>query len=798
MFQGTSRFNQAICGPTWEPIKNEDKNANGRNILTDTMFANSPGGILCCDKGSYLNRNGEDFGCSPCPPGEYQNDSKYNQPTACKRCTPGFFQDYRSAVNCSACPVGYEQGEAAKAFCLPCFPGKYQNEAGMQSCHKCDIGKVSAEPNSAKCNHCLAGFYQNRKGQALCLPCLPGEFGNTTGMQSCHKCEAGKVSAEPNATICLKCEAGQSSDTKGSAKCTSCAAGQFSSSDGNSCSVCPQGFYQDTSGESFCAPLADGTIVLEGGAAVVEVPLGSYIDCSTDVEGSCQFKPCPAGRYGDDPPQESACKRCPAGWSSFNSSIECSYCAKGKFASNPGVVCQDCPRGYFQPLDSAGSITCEQCPAGYIQRSAGESACLSLNWLRSEDCGANQYLNNSDIDPLKWKCESCPAGGSCSDQTITWSTLGPMFGWWKIPEAQREDRWKQVFAECLYAPACPGGENLALENRFENDHGEDMAKVAIANRSSICAVELGFLNSSRLCHACKKGFRRYRVNQCLRCPEAGQNWGLLFLGVMVVMALLAYVIRSRLRKGGNKHLHQNIKKILINYLQVISLARAFPLRWPESLNTLFEIQGALSTLGDHIVTIDCLSDESSAAKLFYLKQLVYAFFPVLLSMLSLGGWYLYGVHKGVDFFAKRSHPKMITPKDKFIVTITAIMFLIYPTLCYQALSFFRCRHVGKELYLYADLEEPCYRGRHLAMLFSLGVTQLVVYVIGLPLLVLLFLWRNYKAISMEHGAPKDANKDANSIEQKQAHHPQYMSNEEMSGLFSNPVVVTRWGLFFHR
>ena len=103
--------------------------------------------------------------------------------------------------------------------------------------------------------------------------------------------------------------------------------------------------------------------------------------------------------------------------------------------------------------------------------------------------------------------------------------------------------------------------------------------------------------------------------------------------------------------------------------------------------------------------------------------------------------------QGVDFFAKRSHPKMITPKDKFIVTITAIMFLIYPTLCYQALSLFRCRHVGKELYLYADLEEPCYRGRHLAMLLSLGVTQLVIYVIGLPLSTLLFLWRNYKAIS---------------------------------------------------
>ena len=42
--------------------------------------------------------------------------------------------------------------------------------------------------------------------------------------------------------------------------------------------------------------------MLEGGA-VVEVPLGSYIECSTIADGACHFKPCAAGRYGHDPPQ---------------------------------------------------------------------------------------------------------------------------------------------------------------------------------------------------------------------------------------------------------------------------------------------------------------------------------------------------------------------------------------------------------------------------------------------------------------------------------------------------------------
>ena len=41
-------------------------------------------------------------------------------------------------------------------------------------------------------------------------------------------------------------------------------------------------------------------------------------------------------------------------------------------------------------------------------------------------------------------------------------------------------------------------------------------------------------------------------------------------------------------------------------------------------------------------------------------------------------------------------------------------------------------------YLAADLEHPCYTGDHLAAVLTLGVGQLVVFVVGLPLLMLFF------------------------------------------------------------
>jgi hypothetical protein len=42
----------------------------------------------------------------------------------------------------------------------------------------------------------------------------------------------------------------------------------------------------------------------------------------------------------------------------------------------------------------------------------------------------------------------------------------------------------------------------------------------------------------------------------------------------------------------------------------------------------------------------------------------------------------------------------------------------------------------------ADFEEPCYVGRHLLFVFFVGITQILLYAIGLPLLVFVFLHRH--------------------------------------------------------
>ena len=128
---------------------------------------------------------------------------------------------------------------------------------------------------------------------------------------------------------------------------------------------------------------------------------------------------------------------------------------------------------------------------------------------------------------------------------------------------------------------------------------------------SSCATDLGFRESSRLCHMCNNTSRRRGLARCDVCPTYGQTVGLMILGFFVTVIVCVFLISSGIKDAGKVELSENVKKILVNYLQVTAFAQAFPLRWPDALIHLFEFQGAISTAGEHLLSPDCLSNNSA-------------------------------------------------------------------------------------------------------------------------------------------------------------------------------------------
>jgi len=172
------------------------------------------------------------------------------------------------------------------------------------------------------------------------------------------------------------------------------------------------------------------------------------------------------------------------------------------------------------------------------------------------------------------------------------------------------------------------------------------------------------------------------------------------------------------------------------------------LSWPKIIREFFEIQGAFSTLGDHLLNPDCAVPFATAADLFYEKQIGYLLLPPSLVVVIYLFWKIYSVvgkqqwHRTIEEKQDTGERGILYVKDKFVTSICFLIYLLFPTVVKQAFGVFNCYTIGGKPYLLADLEESCYQGRHIYYIIFVGVPQVLFYVIGLPLTGLYFLHRN--------------------------------------------------------
>ena len=205
---------------------------------------------------------------------------------------------------------------------------------------------------------------------------------------------------------CISCPAGFNQELSGNPFCLPCLPGRFASINGSvKCQNCPDGYLQPENAASNCKVQPIGSIVL-GGSSSVQVPLGAAL-----VNGGTSFETCSAGTFGNN--DRSSCNQCAAGMTSFSGSTSCIACTKGKFNNETGSsTCHLCERGQYQSQEIEPSYTCHTCPFGFSAASKGSSFCVDLKYVKKQDCSESEYLNNTDLNPVVWKCDKCPAGAS--------------------------------------------------------------------------------------------------------------------------------------------------------------------------------------------------------------------------------------------------------------------------------------------------------------------------------------------------------------------------------------------------
>ena len=253
---------------------------------------------------------------------------------------------------------------------------------------------------------------------------------------------------------------------------------------------------------------------------------------------------------------------------------------------------------------------------------------VSNAWQIAKQCDMTQQYLNTSGPFADWRCDSCPTGAWCEGVETTWEDVKPLFGWW------RNNIWLEDaasnFTQCSYPPACLGARNFAFKGKYAKSEAED---VAIVSRNESCNTAIGYASvctrrgdeRCRLCATCAVGYRRLDGGemQCAKCPPETANRVLMAVGVIVALLIVSSMVIDHMVSGGTIDVPNMKQVIVINYFQLTYMIAGTNVAWPDAMKVIFDIEGAFSTIGEHLLNPACELTTIPAAEILYSKQIAY-------------------------------------------------------------------------------------------------------------------------------------------------------------------------------
>ena len=676
-------------------------------VCTEGKISNiSSSECIICSFGTYEENR---FSCKKCPGGKYNDILQMSNLESCKDCSKGKYSNYLGSItesNCNIClPGKYNPniGSSSNISCIKCSAGFFRSENMNpgENCQRCPIGKISTI-SSYICQTCLSGKYE--KNFIECLKCEKGKYKNSDMVSNnCQVCENGKYSSI-NGEKCLDCIPGKYSDGNLASDhilCKDCPAGKYSkiwsARNIDLCLDCSAGKYSGKNG----ANNSNYCILCENGKYNNKFGSVKKKDC-TD---------CPVGKYRKE-----------KGAVSVN---ECRDCGVGKYSPQGSQNCTLCPLGTYNNLPDVGK--CKRCSENTIANSIGLINC--------ENCIGNSISNNQNTRCLCKEnfytvyensgkfCTPCLESSKCG-RDIDISGIELEKGFWR-----HHNKTKDIL-ECRAKEACIGG--------------------IIQNSSNELCRE-GQLGP--LCDVCKKGYAK-SGDLCAECPEYDRvkNSFIALLAPLILAIVLIFLIKNANPDGNSKDEISGVSKILMNYLQVFSLASNFDINWPSSLKNMYDVAEDVSSPKIGFYSSDC-----SIGWDFFDKFIIYVSMPIIYMVFSVIvlGCSSCCYHKKRIF--KRStmpdlskiefryqYPTSFSFFKGWMKTTAVVgLFLMYPSIIKNILTLISCIKIGDNHYLNSDLSIMCYTEEHNYYRF-VAYIFLFLYGFGIPSIgfLLLYKYRN--------------------------------------------------------
>lgn len=232
-----------------------------------------------------------------------------------------------------------------------------------------------------------------------------------------------------------------------------------------------------------------------------------------------------------------------------------------------------------------------------------------------------------------------------------------------------------------------------------------------------------------LCSECKKGYGK-SIGICEKCNSSFSASGLVFVlfAMFAFLAFLYVLASNNLKKAiarrdpnEKESLAMNVVKIIINWLQMASIASQVRVSSNESSERFFQIQDVSNVSPFQFNSFNCM------AKTDYYDQFYFSLaIPPACVIL---GFCLAGIH----FLTKNT--KNVRFWDMFVMSTQMLLFLTYSMVSYIILGIFGCRDFDRGMsVLSADLSVQCETSKHNSAV-KLGYIFALLYIVGIPLQV---------------------------------------------------------------
>ena len=766
--------------------------------------------------------------CNVCPAGQSINPAG----DRCIKCALG--KARASQGKCS------DLTECTPTGCADCAVGLAAPSTGLENCTVCGSGKFADVPATVSCKPCEAGTFAALDKSPTCAKCPGGYFSSDIEATSCTGCPAGTfASGDGGATECTSCKA--TPDTLYAAakatECSGCVSPLQILTGSMAASVedcgCPDNTY-----------LSEGTIRVSPVCA--NCPDGGYCPQGTQNITAVAAKPgywrptphtkefwkCPVSIQTGDGLNWRNWMTCYGGeksqcapvfdWRNVDIKSGGAKVTVLQAMEDPSIpVSITQPSGFSNYLNQTSSfktefkgVTLSHAIATYVSylHSNGDTAYISSTGVQNTSNTAakldfleffgqaeglwinGEFVSSKEITQFTkqvivsgWMsgplCAICPEGTGRNGDFKSDAVCEP------CPADQSQNTGIVFGMFCaafamvvlfVYGQIKKGAHEIHLEQEHIREHNSSRPE-ALALGGDV--DDAGFDNPMKPGKQQKRDRRGSTTVYKHEPTKFSKDTTLKSLEEHLELQKANGTLSGNMMS--HKQVLTGISRIMMSYLQVVAIARAVPIAWPEEVITTLDFFAVVSAPSLSLASVDCALGSPRAAEILSQAEtiegadqilgmkLIFQKF-IMTMLIPLAAWFIPLLIWGVYYMigkaccykkmgCKKCYPWIHTMPDKennyrkfknleevnlaelwlrttdrYKITVMVISFLFYPTVCRGVIQMWSCQSFGTVNYLISDMSVECGTDEHMTFVV-LAAIFFILFVIGIPTLGVLTL-----------------------------------------------------------